>query len=336
MFETDLARTTLGEPASAPRTPAIAAVASALPARSVPNEAIAGRLGVDERWIVDRTGVRERRIAGAGDSLTELAAEAGRRALAAAGLEPDAVDLVLVATLTADDLLPNAAPLVAGSMGARRAGAIDIGAACTGFVAGLAFAAGQVEAGRAGTVLVIGADLLSRVTDADDRRTAALFGDGAGAAVVVPAEREGAGSIGPVLLHADAGGAEWIAATHAERKVRMAGHETFKHATARLAEVTVAAAHAARLGLDEIDLFVYHQANSRIVRTVTERLDLPPERVLDRIALTGNTSSASIPLALATACEEGLLRRGARVLLAAFGAGFTWGGTVVEWGSDAA
>jgi 3-oxoacyl-[acyl-carrier-protein] synthase-3 len=336
VLETTPARTNLGEPASAARTAAIAAVGSALPERTVPNAPIAERLGVDERWIVERTGVRERRMAGADESLAGFAAEAGRRALAAAEIEPDAVDLVLVATLTADDVLPNAAPLVADRLGAGRAGAIDVGVACTGFVSGLALAAAQVESGRAEAVLVIGADLLSRVTDFDDRRTAALFGDGAGAALVVRAAHAAAGRIGPVLLRSDGSGAEWIHATHAERKVRMAGHETFKHATARLAEATVEASNAAEVDLEEIDLFVYHQANSRIVRTVTERLELPPERVLDRIAHTGNTSSASIPLALVSAYDEGLLWPGARVLLAAFGAGFAWGGTVVEWGSGAA
>jgi 3-oxoacyl-[acyl-carrier-protein] synthase-3 len=336
VLDTTPAATTLGEPASAARTAAIAAVGSALPERSVPNAAIAERLGVDERWIVERTGVRARRIARARESLVDFAAEAGRRALAAVRIDPDAVDLVLVATLTADDLVPNAAPLVAERLGASGAGAIDVGAACTGFVSGLAIAAAQVEAGRAEAALVIGADLLSRVTDFDDRRTAALFGDGAGAAVVVPPGNSAGGRIGPVVLRADGTGAEWINASHAERKVRMAGHETFKHATARLSEVTVEAAQAAGVDLDEIDLFVYHQANSRIVRAVIERLGLPVERVLDRIALTGNTSSASIPLALAAADDEGLLWPGARVLLAAFGAGFVWGGSVVEWGSGAA
>ena len=175
----------------------IASVGASLPETVVGNGPIAERLGVTEDWIVSRTGIRERRVAAPGDRFADLAAAAGRDALRRAKLDPADLDLVVVATMSQDDLLPNASPLVARALGATRAGAFDVGAACSGFIAGLALAAGQVEAGRARHVLVVGADLMSRFVDPDDRRTAALFGDGAGAVVVSPTD--GAGRIGPVV-----------------------------------------------------------------------------------------------------------------------------------------
>jgi 3-oxoacyl-[acyl-carrier-protein] synthase-3 len=246
-----------------------------------------------------------------------------------AGVEPEQVDLVLVATMAADELTPNAAPLVAHEIGAVRAGALDVGAACTGFLGALGLAAAQVESGRSGPALVIGADVLSRLTDPTDRGTAALFADGAGAAVVA-ASTNGAG-VGPVLLRADATGAPAIKATHAERLIRMQGHDTFREAVRRLSESTLEAAERSGVSLDEIDLFVYHQANARILAAVAERLGLDRTRVIDCIDHYGNTSSATIPLALAEARDRGLLQAGSTVLLAAFGAGFTWGAGVIEW-----
>lgn len=308
----------------------IAGIGAAVPARAVPSSEIAERLGVDERWIVTRTGVRSRYLADADDSLAELAAAAARAALADAGLEAAAIDLVLVATMAADDLTPNAAPLVAGLIGAEGAGAFDIGAACTGFLSALASAAGMVESGRSQGALVIGADLLSRLTDPGDRGTAALFADGAGAAVVVPGPRPGA-EIGSILLSSTPDEQRIVHATHDQRKIRMQGQETFRLAVQQMSEVTVAAAERAGLRLDEIDLFVYHQANARILRAVGERLGLPSERVVQSIDRYGNTSSATIPIALCDARDRGLLKPGAKVLVGAFGAGFTWGAGVIEW-----
>jgi 3-oxoacyl-[acyl-carrier-protein] synthase-3 len=313
---------------------AVASVAGALPETSIPTSSIAERLGVTERWIVDRTGVRSRYMASPDESLTDLAASAGARALERAGVAPRALDLVLVATVTADHVVPNAAPLVAERLGAAQAGAVDVGAACTGFVSALGIGASFIEAGRATRVLVVGADLLSRITDHGDRRTAALFADGAGAAVLVAVE--GSSRIGPVVLGADGSGLEWIVAPRDKPRIRMAGHETFKHAVTRLSEVTVKALAAAELEPGEIDLFVYHQANSRILRAVGERLALPSARVLDVIGEYGNTSAASIPLALDDVRRQGRLEPGSTVLMAAFGAGFTWGATTVQWGTDAA
>jgi 3-oxoacyl-[acyl-carrier-protein] synthase-3 len=306
----------------------IAGLGVALPEQVVANGPIAARVGVDEDWIVTRTGVRERRRARAEETLTAFAADAGAAALASAGVPAHELDLVLVATLTQDELLPNAAPLVAERLGAAPAGAVDLGAACTGFLSGLALACGQVEAGRATAVLVVGAELMSRVVDHDDRRTAALFGDGAGAALVTAG---GPGAIGPVLLRSDGTGADCIRASHHDRLVRMRGQDTFRAAVARLSESTLEACAAAELDLDDIDLFVYHQANARITRAVGERLNLAPERVVDCIERYGNTSAASLPIALAEAEGDGRLRRGTRVLVATFAAGFTWGAGVIEW-----
>jgi 3-oxoacyl-[acyl-carrier-protein] synthase-3 len=312
------------------RGAAIEAVGTALPARSVHSSAIAGVLGVSEGWIESRTGVRERRVAAVGDRLEWLATEAGRDALDRAGVAAGSLDLVIVATFTADELLPNAAPLVAGALGARNAGALDVGSACTGFLSALALAGAQIEAGRAERALVVGADICSRFTDHADRRTAALFGDGAGAVVVGPAPAPG--RIGPSLLRSDSGGAWHIHATRAEALIRMDGHETFKAAVNRLAEVTLEALAAADLGLGDVDAFVYHQANARILSAVGERLGIDADRLVNAIGSLGNTSAASLPLALAFAERDGALAPGARVLLAAFGSGFTWGATTLVWG----
>ncbi len=314
------------------RTAALTGIGTALPASTVHSSEIATRLGVDPGWIMQRTGIRERRIAAGDETLAGLATIAGRRALAAAGVDPASVDLVLVATFTADRLLPNAAPLVADALGARGAFACDVGAACTGFLSGLALAAAQVESGRAGTALVIGADLMSRVTDRDDRKTAGLFGDGAGAAVVCSgggADRGGA--IGPILLRSDARQADCIVAEHEQRLIRMRGQDTFRAAVDGLGDVTEELLAGAGLGVDEVDLFVYHQANARIIRAVGERLALPAGRVVDCIERLGNTSAATLPLALAHASADGELAAGDRVLIAAFGAGFVWGAGLLRW-----
>jgi 3-oxoacyl-[acyl-carrier-protein] synthase III len=228
-------------------------------------------------------------------------------------------------------VLPNSAPLVAHALGASRAGAFDIGAACTGFLSALAVGCAQIEAGRARLVLVIGADFMSRITDPDDRSTAAVFADGAGAALLGATTEPG--RIGPIVLGADGAGADHIFVERAEAYVRMRGHETFREAVARLSVATLQAIRAAGKRQEDIDLFVYHQANGRILSAVGERLDLPRDRVVDCIAEYGNTSAATLPLALAYSERAGRLQAGDHVLLGAFGAGFTWGATVVEWGA---
>jgi 3-oxoacyl-[acyl-carrier-protein] synthase-3 len=313
------------------RAAALASIAMAVPDRVVTNAAVAERAGVTEQWIVHRTGVHERRNVSQGERLQDLATAAGRDALDEAGVRPADVDLVLVATLAADELTPNAAPLVAHDLGAVNAGAMDVGAACTGFLSALELASAQVEGGRADNVLVIGADVLSRYVDPADRGTAALFADGAGAGVVTPATN--GGRIGEIVLRCDGSGAPSITAGDRERIIHMQGHDTFKAAVHRMSEASVEAVHRARLGLSDIDLFVYHQANARILIAVGERLGLDDARVVNSIDRYGNTSSATLPIALADARERGLLEPGMRVLLAAFGAGFTWGAGVIEWGT---
>ena len=322
-----VARATGAVDAKRTSVPGVAAVAAALPERVVENEELAAPLGVDAAWIASRTGIHRRRRV-SGESLVDLAAQAGSRALGRAGLDPAELDLVLVGTFTPDQLQPHAAPLVASRIGAEGAGAMDIGSACTGFLSALSLATAQLESGRARAALVVGADVMSRVVDYGDRRTAGLFGDGAGAAVLTPA---GPGLIGPIALRSDGTRAELIHASHEERLVRMDGRATFRAAVAAMGDVTQEVVSDAGLSLEEIDLFVYHQANSRIISAVGERLDLPPDRVIDCLREYGNTSAASIPIALAEAASTGLLRKGSRVLLSAFGAGLTWGAGILEW-----
>ena len=312
------------------RAAALASVAMAVPERVVTNETIAAGAGVTEQWIVHRTGVHERRQVSPGERLQDLAAAAGRQALDEAGVLPADVDLVLVATLAADELTPNCAPLVAYDLGATKAGAMDVSAACTGFLSALALASSQVEGGRADNVLVIGADVLSRFIDPSDRGTAALFADGAGAALVTAAE-DGQGRIGHIVLNCDGSGANAIRAGHDDQTIRMQGHDTFKAAVLHMSEATVEATRLAGLELDDIGLFVYHQANARILAAVGDRLGLDDDRVINSIERYGNTSAATLPIALADARERGLLEPGMNVLLSAFGAGFTWGAGVIEW-----
>lgn len=333
MLEANAAPTPRIDAARPAHTASIASIGTALPAEVVTNEQIAPRLGVDPVWIHQRTGIQTRHRASGADSLTMLAIEAGERALEAAGIAASELDLVLVATFTADQLLPNAAPLVADGLGARGAFACDIGAACTGFLSGLALAAAQIESGRARHALVVGADLLSRLTDRYDRKTAGLFADGAGAAVLGPG---GEGAIEEILLRSDGRQAGCITADHEERLIRMRGQDTFRAAVEALSEITLEVAAATGCELAEIDLFVYHQANARITRAVGERLGLAGERVVDCIERLGNTSAATLPLALADAAHDGRLKPGARVLVGAAGAGFTWGGGLLRWGGEVA
>lgn len=305
------------------------------PARVVPNAEIIERIGFDDEWIVRRTGIRSRRWAAEDETLADMAVASATRALEDAGVEAAALDLVLVATMTADQVSPNAAPVVADAIGALNAGAVDIGAACSGWLAGLRLAAGQVESGRADRVLLIGADRLSGITDPEDPATAPLFADGSGA-VVVEAGGDESGQvhpIGPILLAADGSLGDRITAGYGDdRNLRMDGHSTYQVAVKRLTESTQIAVERAGLTLDDIDLFVYHQANGRIIRAVGQRLDLPQEKVADYVAGMANTSAASIPLTLGLLREDGRLRIGQRVLVAAIGAGFTWGAGIVEWG----
>ncbi|MBK5232417.1 MAG: beta-ketoacyl-ACP synthase 3 [Thermoleophilia bacterium] len=310
---------------------AIAGLGVALPSTVKSNEPIAERLGVRPEWITERTGVIERRVAEVGETLVDYATAAGAAAIDDAGMDPGQIDLVLVGTVTHEMLCPAAAPLVAARLETGFSGAMDINAACSGFLSGLSMAASQIETGRVSNALVVGADLMHRVIDMDDRGTAGIFADGAGA-VVMRACR-GEGRIGPVFLASDGDRGHLVEATREEAIIHMKGHDTFRQAVERLEEVTIAAVEGAGMTLDDVDLFAYHQANSRIIEAVGSRLGLDANRVIDCVPKYGNTSAGTIPIALGEARNEGRLNPGDRVLLGAFGGGLTWGAGVVEWGA---
>jgi 3-oxoacyl-[acyl-carrier-protein] synthase-3 len=303
-----------------------------LPEPVVGNMLIAAATGVDEAWIERRTGIRSRRHAPAEMTLLQLAAGSARAALEDAGIDAIELDLLILATVSQERRLPNLAPELATAIGAASAGAFDLGAACSGFVAGLAIATAFIETGRAGHVLLVGADTLSRHTDPHDRRTAAIFGDGAGAIVLSAGEN---GGVAETELGADGACAELIACDAESDLIRMDGPETFKVAVRTMEEgVRSLCARAAIDPLRDVDLFVFHQANGRITRALAERLELPEEKVVDCIAELGNTSAASIPLALEQARADGRLLDGSRVLLSAVGAGFTSASALLEWGAS--
>jgi len=311
---------------------AVAGLGVAIPEIVVSNDTVAAGIGKDHEWIFTRTGIRERRVLPKGAQLAPLATRAGQAALDDAGLSAGDLDMVLVATCSPDDMLPATAVTVAGLLGAGRAAGLDVNAACTGFLSGLQLASSVLEAGRADAILVIGAEHLSKLVDPTDKQTAMLFADGAGAAVLT--RTDGPGELGPVVLRSEPQ-RDFLYAAHADCTVRMQGQEVFKHAVARMSEATQQALAAAQLELEDIDLFVYHQANSRIISAVGRRLGLDPDRVVDCIGGYGNVSAASLPIALAHARDEGRLPDGARVLLSAFGAGFIWGATVIDWRATA-
>jgi 3-oxoacyl-[acyl-carrier-protein] synthase-3 len=310
---------------------ALAGAGLSVPEQIRSNAAIAARLGVDEQWITRRTGTRERHVAAAGQRLDQFAAQAARAALAQAGVAPADVDVVLVGTTSAEEMSPHAAPLVAADIGAAGAAAIDISAACTGFLSCLVMGASMIEAGRARVVLAIGADLLTRYLDQDDPGSAMLFGDGAGAVVLTAAD--GVSGVGPAILSSDGSRRELIRLQRDEQLIRMDGPTVYRHAVRLMSDVAVRATSLAGLSIADIDLFVFHQANSRIIDAVGQRLSLDPARVLDVVGSFANTSAASLPIALAAALRDGRLHDGDHVLLAAFGAGLVWGGVVVTWGT---
>ena len=307
----------------------IAGVGEALPAGVITNEDWGRRLDTSDTWIVKRTGIHTRHWLGASETVADLAVAACERALADAGRDGAAVDRLILSTVTPDRPFPGVGAEVAARIGAPEVGAYDLNAACAGFVYGLDQAAALVESGRAARVVVCGAEGLSRMTDTSDRGTAVLFGDGAGAVVVEAAELEM--GCPAFVLGSDGVSTELLHATREERLIRMQGREVYRHAVRRMVDATRAALARSGLGVADVDLFVAHQANARIVEAAAAELNLPAERVMLDVGRTANTSSASIPLALAQAEREGRLRPGATVALAAFGAGFSWGAGVVSW-----
>jgi 3-oxoacyl-[acyl-carrier-protein] synthase-3 len=321
-------------PRTAPRrrrgtTAGIFGIGAALPDLVVTNADLEQRLDTTDEWIVRRTGIRERRHLAPDEPLADLAAEACRLALEDAGRTGAEVDQVIVSTITPDRVTPGLAPEVARLIGAPQASAVDVNAACAGFLYALDQAAALVESGRASVVLVCGAEALSRITDHDDRSTAVIFGDGAGAVVVAGGDLEL--GIGSFVLGADGDQADLLYAESDERMLRMEGSEVYRHAVRRMVQASREALERAGRTVEDVDLFVAHQANARIIDAAATELGVPREKVAINVDRTANTSSASIPLALARAEEDGQLKPGATVALAAFGAGFVWGAGIVTW-----
>jgi 3-oxoacyl-[acyl-carrier-protein] synthase-3 len=313
---------------------AIRGLGAALPERVLDNAELAGRLEVTAEWIFGRTGIQERRIADRDQTSASLATDAARVALEEARVDAGDLDYVIVATCTPDYQLPATAALVGARLGAPGVAAFDINAACSGFLYGLSQASALIDAGVAKRVLVCGADVLSRVTDQSDPKTSALFGDGAGAAVVEFVE--GRSHIGPFRLHADGTRPELLYIPPETGVIHMEGREVYKRAVEGMSASVRKILLAAGITADDVDLLVAHQANARILRAVGERLGFPTEKLMTNIARVGNTSAASIPLALADAVSAGRLNDGDIVVLTAFGAGFTWGAGVVHWGAGVA
>jgi 3-oxoacyl-[acyl-carrier-protein] synthase-3 len=304
-------------------------IGAALPEEIVTNADLVANLDTTDEWIVRRTGIRERRLLNGSRTLADLAAEACSAALADAGRDGADVDRVMVCSLTPDRMMPGLAPSVAQRIGCELAGAIDLNAACAGFLYALDQAAALVESGRAKLVVVCGAEALSRITDHSDRGTAILFADGAGAVVVAGGDLDR--GLSTFELRSDGKHSDLLYANRDERLLRMEGREVYRHAVARMVEATEAALVRAGIGIDEVDVFVAHQANARIIDAVAGRLGVPPEKVVINVDTVANTSSASIPIALWHAEQEGTLKPGDIVAMATFGAGFAWGAGIMSW-----
>ncbi len=334
---------------SQPRSARITGWGAYTPPNVLTNDDLSRIVDTSDDWIASRTGIRERRVAGPDETTASMAAEAGLRAVTVAGLQPDDIDVIIVATLTPDHLTPATSVLVKEALGAQRAAAFDVGAACSGFVYGYATAHAYVMSGLARHALIIGSELLTRFLDWTDRNTCVLFGDGAGAVVVSASDQPGGGMSG-LELTADPAGAWsiWIPAggarrpstpevlAGAEQYLRMNGRDTYRYATKTIASTALAAIAQAGWTADQVDLFVPHQANARIIESVAAGLGIPMERIYLDLERYGNTSAASVPIALAEAVQEGRVRPGDRVLFVAFGAGFTSGAAAVTWTADPA
>ena len=306
------------------------------PARVVTNDDLAKFVDTSDEWIVERTGIHERRMATEDEALTDIALPAAREALADAGAEASEIDLLICATVTPDMMFPTSSALMADALEARQAAAYDLLAGCTGFMYAIAQAYGMLASGLSRKALVIGGDVLSSILDWDDRSTLVLFGDGAGAVVMEPVDH--GGFLG-FELGADGGGGEHLQLPgsgsrrfeHPEQMLKMNGREVYKFATRVL--VSSAEAVLAECGrtIDEVDVYVPHQANKRIIDHAVGKLGVPRERTVVNVDRFGNTSSGSIPLALADARADGRLHDGALVLMTGMGAGLTWGSALLEW-----
>jgi len=326
------------------RTARIVGLGTALPPKVLTNADFERMVETSDEWIVTRTGIRERHVVGPGESLATLAVEAGRKALADAQVAPEEVEVCILATATPEQPIPATAAILQPQLGVKNAVCFDISAACSGFLYALQVARQFFSTGEVSTALVIGAETLSRYTDYTDRATCVLFGDGAGA-VVLKAAEPGQGIL-RTAWHTDGSLADFICMPGGGSRfppnvkeyidarlpfIKMRGNETFKVAVRSLAEVCEEVLQAAGVRVEDIDLLVPHQANIRIIDAVASRLGVPPEKVFVNLHKVGNTSAASIPLALADARAEGKLNPGDLVLLAAFGGGLTWAATLLRW-----
>ncbi|KOX12423.1 beta-ketoacyl-ACP synthase III [Nocardiopsis sp. NRRL B-16309] len=318
-------------------------VGSYLPPRVVTNDELAGRMDTTDEWIRSRTGIGRRHVADPGTATSDLAVEAGARALKSAGR--DSADAVVVATMTPDHPCPATAPAVASRLGLTGAAAFDVGAVCSGFVYALAAATGLVSAGVARRVLVVGAEVNSTVLDPADRSTSVIFGDGAGAVVLRAGEPDEPGALGPFDLGSDGTGADHIMIAAGGSRQRgsdapagpgdaymtMRGQEVFRHAVLRMAASSRSVLAEAGWDVADLDRVVSHQANQRIINQLADDLGVPRDRAVSNIERVGNTGAASIPVALADAVDRGGLDEGDRVLLTAFGGGLSWGSTLLRW-----
>ena len=318
------------------------------PAQVLTNADLERMVDTSDEWIVSRTGIRERRVAAAHETTASMGAVAGLRAIHTAGLKPDDIDVIILATLSPDYWMPSTAALVKEAIGNTTAFAFDVAAACSGFVYAYATASAFLASGQAKHVLVIGAELLTRFLDYTDRSTCILFGDGAGAVVLSASDEPGAPvgmemttePQGAYMIWLPAGGSksppspETIA--RGEHKIRMEGKETYRFATRTLASTALAAVAKAGWGQDDVDLIIPHQANVRIIEAVAKGLDLSMDRLYVNLDKYGNTSAASVPIALAEAVNEGRVRVGDKIVFVAFGAGFTSGAVAMEWTADPA
>ena len=314
-----------------------------LPERVLSNKDLEQMLDTSDEWITTRTGIRERRLAGEDEYTSDLATKAARRALEMAGLEADDIDLILVATVTGDFSWPATACLVQSQLGANKASAFDLSAACSGFVYGLATADSYIRSGNARRVLVIGAEIFSRIVDWEDRTTCILFGDGAGAVVLEGCE----GERGLLSTHLHTDGSQWSllyqlgfgsrnpASGHGGKRqlpyIQMQGNEVFKVAVRAMCDAAEEALSANNVTADQLAWFVPHQANRRILEATAKRLGLPDDKLVMNLDRVGNTSGASIPLALDEVNRRGDLKEGDLILLDAFGGGFAWGSVLLRW-----
>ncbi|HHW91188.1 MAG TPA: ketoacyl-ACP synthase III [Firmicutes bacterium] len=326
------------------RSVGIVGVGSALPEKVITNGDLEKMVDTSNQWITTRTGIKERRIASPETATSDLALTAGRRAMERAGIEPEELDLILVATTTPDMAFPSTACIVQAGLGAYNAAAFDLEAACSGFLYGLAIGEQFISSGVYETVLIIGAEVLSKIVNWSDRNTCVLFGDGAGACVLRPVTAGkgilshylGADGRGVKLLQLPAGGSRLPASAATVEQglhyIEMQGAEVFKFAVRIMGEASLEALRRAGLAREEVDLLVPHQANHRIIMAAAKRLGLTPEQVIVNLDRYGNMSAASIPVALEEAVSEGRIRDGDNVLLVGFGAGLTWGAAVLKWG----